>query len=383
MRVLSLVSNQTVMGAGKVVMEFCTQASQVGVECIPVCMIRGQRQTSEYAEALAEVGIRCERLYERHSFDLRGPLQMASIIRRLRPDIVEAHGNRETFYLLFLQHFLPFTAVVYFHGWTEANRWTREDSVFSASLLRYCPRLITVCENFRQRMMRQGVPASRIHVVYNAINPDLCYAVPAGDARRELNIREGVPVVSVIGRLSGEKGQANFLRAFALVAQARPDAKALIVGEGLDGPPLKQLARDLRLDSRVVFTGYQRDVRKFYEASSVLVVPSKSEGVPNVVLEAMVFGVPIVSTRVGGIPEVIEDGHDALLVPSQDPARLADAIVKVLADPQAASRLARAAREKAATKFSNLTRCSGIAGLYRQFLASVSPRPVHSSRSVC
>jgi glycosyltransferase involved in cell wall biosynthesis len=395
LRVLSLISNQTVMGASKVVMEFCSQASHVGIECTPVCLVRGaalrQAQggperfglarhpepvegqgrgtggTSEYAEALQDAGIRCERVVERGRFDPRGLMQLAALIRKYRPDVIEAHGHREAFYLLALQRLMSFKLVGYFHGWTEASCWTRESSQLSSLVWRRCPVVITVCRNFKERLRRQGVPESRIHVFYNGIDPDLNLAMPASaDARRELNVPPGIPLMVVIGRLSGEKGQANFLRAFAHVAERRSDVKAVIVGEGPDRPGLVDLARELRLDSRVVFTGYQRDVRRYYESADLLVVPSKSEGIPNVVLEAMLFGVPVVSTRVGGIPEIIRDRWNGLLVPPENPAALAGAIVEVITDKALAGRLARTAREETLPKFTTLERCAKIADFYRK-----------------
>jgi len=366
-RVLSLISNQTVMGASKVVMEFCSQASHVGIECTPVCLVRGAGGTSEYAEALQEAGIRCERVVERGRFDPRGLMQLAALIRKYRPDVIEAHGHREAFYLLALQRLMRFKLVGYFHGWTEASCWTREGSVLSAMIWRRSPLIITVCQDFKRRLCRLGVSASRVHVFHNGIDPDLNLAMPASaDARRELNVPPGIPLMAVIGRLSGEKGQANFLRAFARVAERRSDVKAVIVGEGPDHPRLVDLARELRLDSRVVFTGYQRDVRRYYEAADLLVVPSKSEGIPNVVLEAMLFGVPVVSTRVGGIPEIIRDRWNGVLVPPEDPPELARAIVEVITDKALARRLARTAREETLPGFTTLERCAKIADFYRK-----------------
>ena len=358
------------MGASKVVMEFCSQASHFGIECVPICLVRGARDSSEYTEALKEIGIRCERIVERGRFDPRGLIQLSALIRRYRPDVIEAHGHREVFYLLALRPFQHFLLVGYFHGWTEASCWTRETSPLSSLVWKCCPVVVTVCHNFKERLCRQGAPESKIHVFYNGIDPALNRARPAGaTVRRELNIPADSPVVSVIGRLSAEKGQANFLRAFEQVARQRPDVRALIVGDGPDRNDLQRLTQDLGLGSRVIFTGYQRDVRKYYEATSVLVVPSKSEGMPNVVLEAMVFGVPIVSTRVGGVPEIIQDGKNGLLVPPQDPVKLTEAVLEVIADTTLAQRLARTAREETLAKFSTLERCARIADFYRTITA--------------
>jgi glycosyltransferase involved in cell wall biosynthesis len=357
------------MGAGKVVMEFCSQASEFGMECLPVCIVRGRRPTNEYVEALRGVGIRCEVIHEQGRFDPRGLIQLAGIVRRFRPDVFEAHGYRETLYLLALHPFHGFKCVTYFHGWTEASYWTREDSLLCQFLLRLSPLVVTVCNNFKERLCRQGLPASKIHVFYNGINPELCYANPrSGDLRKEYDIGESAPVVAVIGRLSGEKGQINFLKAFALVAKKRSEARAFIVGDGPDREALESLTREMHLDSQVVFTGYWRDVQKVYEGVNAVVVPSKSEGMPNVVLEAMVFGVPVLSTCVGGIPEIIEHGKNGMLVPPEDPAKLAEALLQIMTDGALAKRLASSARKELQTRFSTLERCEKIGRFYRQLI---------------
>lgn len=367
--VLSLVSNQTVMGAGKVVMEFASQAAQYGVDYLPVCLVRGKNKSNYYVRALQEVGIAYECIYERHRLDFGGMTGLIRLIKHYRPDVIEAHGHRETIYLLFLQPFVRSRIVIFFHGWTETNYLTREGSFINTWIWKHSPLIITVCEDFKKRLCALGVPPSKIHVVYNGISPHLCYARPSsGDVRREWNLPDNSRLLLVMGRLSGEKGQANFLRAFALVANEQPDVRAFIVGDGPDRNYLQSLANDLRLASRVVFTGYQHDVRKYYEAADVLVVPSKSEGIPNVVLEAMVFGVPIISTRVGGIPEVIQDGLSGLLVPSENPKALAEGILRLLSDRKLAQRLVQGARQECLPRFTTARRCAKLADLYQRLL---------------
>jgi glycosyltransferase involved in cell wall biosynthesis len=337
--------------------------------------VRGRQSTNEYAEALRAVGISCEIIHEHHRFDLRGILDLTAIVRRRRPDVIEAHGHRELMYLLALRPFLRFKLVAYFHGWTETNLLTREESWLCAQVWKLAPILITVCRNFKERLCRRGLNASRIEVFYNGVNLDLCRSMPTdGDVRRELDLSEGAPLVLVIGRLSGEKGQVNFLRAFARIVERRPEAKAVIVGDGPDLGLLRALTRELQLECNVVFAGYQRNVRKFYEAADVLVVPSKSEGMPIVVLEGMVFGVPIVSTLVGGVPEIIEDGKNGLLVPTEDPAGLAQAVLRLIGDPALARQLAKTAREASLPKFTNTERCAQIAEYYRRITAQPSAR---------
>ena len=133
-----------------------------------------------------------------------------------------------------------------------------------------------------------------------------------------------------VGRLSKEKGQDGLLRAFATV-EAEPK-RLLLLGDGPELEPLRALACELKIQNAVSFPGLQSNVRPYYELADVFVLSSHSEGSPNVLLEAMDAGVPVVATAVGGVPELVTNEVDALLVPDRDVAALAKAITRVLGD---------------------------------------------------
>jgi len=122
------------------------------------------------------------------------------------------------------------------------------------------------------------------------------------------------------------------------------------VGEGSERPRIEELCRNLRLTDVVILTGQQENINPYYSIADVFLLPSHSEGCPNVLLEAMAAGVPVVATKVGGIPEVVTNGRDAILVNKHDPAGLAAATAKILQDRELRAHLVTFAREIVARK---------------------------------
>jgi glycosyltransferase involved in cell wall biosynthesis len=158
----------------------------------------------------------------------------------------------------------------------------------------------------------------------------------------------GRPVVGLVGRLVPEKGVDVFLRAAALVSAVVPQARFLVVGDGPLRPDLEHRAAVLGLAGAVTFTGYRSDAPRLLAGLDVLAVPSRSDGSPLVVCEAMAAGVPVVASRVGGLPDLVEDGGSGLLVRPGEAEDLARALVSLLLDPEAARRLGARGRRLAA-----------------------------------
>jgi glycosyltransferase involved in cell wall biosynthesis len=206
-----------------------------------------------------------------------------------------------------------------------------------------------------EQLRGEGVPPARIRVIPNGVDCDL-FAVPP----RERPIRRLVTVANL--RL--EKGHDTLIAAFSLLASRHPDIELLFVG---DGPLRSTLVRQVNLRglrSRIRFLGERPDISSQLATADLFVLPSRTEACPNAVLEAMSSGLPIVATRVGGVPELIEDGADGLLVSADAPGELANAIEALIEHPARAAALGRAARVKAEQRFSFDRMIDGFEHLY-------------------
>ncbi|MHC1742028.1 MAG: glycosyltransferase family 4 protein [Syntrophobacteraceae bacterium] len=235
---------------------------------------------------------------------------------------------------------------------------------------RLCDEVITTGEFIRSQLIRDL-----------RLSPDRVFSIPtgiAGDAfngasgarfRGEFEIPETAPVLGIAAVLRSWKGHLDLLDAMASVRELIPDARLLIVGEGPMRQRILSKIRDLGLEGYAILTGYREDIVSVLAAIDVAVMASyASEGIPQFALQAMSAGKPVVATRVGGIPEVVQEGVTGLLVEPRRPDLLAQAVVTLLNDPGARHRMGDRARERASANHSFEGMLDKIEATYRRLL---------------
>jgi glycosyltransferase involved in cell wall biosynthesis len=236
--------------------------------------------------------------------------------------------------------------------------------------LRRTDRVVAVGERVAAKLLTHGrVPPDRIRIIHNGV--DTTRFRPGG-GREHLagvaDIPSDVPVIGVVAGFRGVKGHAVMLDAMAEIHQALPEVRLLLVG---DGPLRSAIERGVGrrgLEERVVFTGARHDVDRLLPGCNVVALPSWEEGIPVSAVEAMACGVPVVATRVGGTPEVIEDGRTGLLVPPGDPKTLAAALLRLLRQPDYALALGKEGRTVAKERFDVSGMVTKTALLYQELL---------------
>jgi len=214
--------------------------------------------------------------------------------------------------------------------------------------------LSVVCRQSYFHALGLGVSAGQLSCNPNGVDTEAFQPRPRPECglRAALGIPASARVVGFLGRLSPEKGPEVFLRA-ALLASARlPDAHFVLVGDGPLAPTLRETIARLRLQDRVHLAGLRRDVAAVLNDMDVLVSSSHSEAMPLAVMEAMASGVPVVATRVGGVPDMIAQGESGWLVAPNDFDEIAARLVQILATPGELERMGRAARARAVDKMS-------------------------------
>jgi glycosyltransferase involved in cell wall biosynthesis len=183
-----------------------------------------------------------------------------------------------------------------------------------------------------------------MHIVHCGVNPAQFNAVQhAGQGKRLL----------FVGRLANVKGVPVLLKALSAISKDRPELTLSIAGDGPDRAGLEAQAKQLGIAQNVKFLGYQSQsqVRELLQQTDVFVLPSFAEGVPVVLMEAMAAGVPVVTTRIAGVPELVDDGVSGILTPPGDEVALGSAIATLLDDPTRRATMGEAGREKVAAEF--------------------------------
>jgi glycosyltransferase involved in cell wall biosynthesis len=262
--------------------------------------------------------------------------RLEKLLRRLKPSVIHTHNVGPHVHGVCTYPFSGAGRLVHTrHGqhtfdrgqsWLVnrlSSRWTQAMIAVSNDAARYATD-------------GEGFPAGKVRVIHNAVEVSR-YGTASGPLHSAV----------AVGRLVRLKGFDVLLKAAAIVRQAAPNFSLRIVGDGSERDTLEWQISDLRLADAVQLVGYKEDPASYFEEAGVYVLSSRSEGIPLTLLEAMACGLPIVATAVGGVPEIVSDGENGLLVRPDDPAALSKAILRLIRDPSLAKRLGAAARARA------------------------------------
>ena len=253
--------------------------------------------------------------------------------RRLQPDVVHLHGTRIDVADSGAIRTAGFRVVSTVHGFTGGDAKNRLYETLQRRALRRMDAAIAVSRAIGSRLLRSGVSADRIHVIPNAA-PPAATPMSQGEARDALGLPRRGCVIGWVGRLTREKGCDVLLEAVSRLR--RPTITVSIIGAGSEREFLERAAHATDLQGQVRWHGEIADAGRLLSAFDVLVISSRTEGTPMVLFEAIQSGVPIVTTAVGGIPDVVSP-DEAVLVAPEDPAALALAIAWAIDDRQAAA----------------------------------------------
>jgi sugar transferase (PEP-CTERM/EpsH1 system associated) len=294
--------------------------------------------------------------------------RLADVFRELRPDVVHSHQLGALVYggPAARRAGVPLTVHTE-HGQNYAH--SRKARLLGRFAARYARRVFGVSADIVREVVECKIaPARKVALAVNGIDTQRFAAADGGGTRRHLGAGPGAFLVGTVGRLAEIKRQDVLLRGFARLRQVVPAARLVLVGDGPERGSLTALARQLGIEAAVTFTGARDRPEDYVAAMDVLVLSSRSEGMPLAVLEAWAAGKPVVATPVGGVPELIRDGDTGLLFPVGDVAGLADRLAGLAADPAARSRLGQAGRRRVMAEYDVRVMADRYEASYRALL---------------
>lgn len=292
--------------------------------------------------------------------------EFASIAKKYNAEVMFCEGYKPDIVGLIASRWMQIPVASISRGWTRETWKVRMYEAFDRLALRYLDHVVCVSQEQANRVHAAGVSQDRTTVIRNAVRAERFDHGPDADVRNSLlNLFPSPPrlLVASAGRLSPEKGFEVFVEAAQRSLRSVPDAGFLVFGDGSKRDELQTQIDNAEVGDRVVLAGFRDDLDRVIPNLDLFVLSSYTEGLPNVVLEALAASVPVVATQVGGTPEVLEHGKQGYLVPSGDAIALSQQVTKLLRDDALRSTIATAGRPHVNANFSFRAQAQGYADL--------------------
>jgi glycosyltransferase involved in cell wall biosynthesis len=339
-RVAHFISSLGIFGAENVLLSLAQYRHQKN---LPVFVI-GIEHRSQAGQVLMQkaqaLGIPTCSLKSSSRFDLKLIHNLRKSLQDNHIEVLHTHNYKSTLIGWLAARPLNIALVATVHGYTDMNGKVSLYEALDRFVLRISFDQVAVV----QEKLLSDMPAAKRVVIRNGIDiKKFARSKEEGQRiRQQYHIHEDDFVIGSVGRLSPEKNQKFLLETAALIMKQNPKVKVLLVGDGSERKNLEALCKKLHIESNVVLTGIAEDVASMYQAMDVFVLSSLTEGIPLTILEAMASRVAVVATRVGGIPQIVHDKENGLLVDSQDVTALKAKIEWLMQNPQQRQTLAKA-----------------------------------------
>jgi len=354
MRILHLISSVGLFGAERVAVELSKSLKKT-YHCEPILGVI--RNVYNPHEEISEEAKRNDILYTvfscRNQLDFKLVFSIREFIKKNRVDIIHCHGYKSNFYgLLASKGQVP--SVTTNHNWLTAH-WKLKTYCFLDSLwIRFFDRIVAVSNEVKKDMLSYKIPEEKIRVIDNGIALERFEKlVETKNMKNQLGFEEKIRIIGTIGSLVIEKGHIYLLEAARQILDGVKDLKFLIIGDGPLRKQLEEKSERLGIKKDVIFMGQRKDIPELLMAMDIFVLPSIKEGLPVVLLEAMAAKRPVIATRVGAIPKVIENKDIGILVEPKDIKGLRDAIINLINDPGRMNLLAREGFNRVCMNFSS------------------------------
>lgn len=323
---------------------------------------------------LQSEGFAVEVLDRRPGVDVTSMRRLAGLWRREQVDVVHAHQYTPFFYCLSAGMMRRRPPVLF----TEHGRWfpdypRRKRILFNRMFLRRCDRVVAVGESVRRALVdNEGIARRRIELVYNGIDLRR-YSHPRDrdGMRAALGLADGDFAMVQVARLDALKDHLTAVRTIAEVRKELPAVRLLVVGQGPEEAAIRAEIAARGLEAHVRLLGLRQDVPDILAAADLFLLTSVSEGIPLTLIEAMAARLAIVSTNVGGVPEVVLDGTTGLLAPARDERALAAAVLRLAGDANERRRMGAEGAERAWAQFDERQMNAAYERLYREMAHSM------------
>ena len=364
-KIAQFILSMSVGGGERLVRILSQQVKITHVEHCVVCF----DGITAYQDEFAREGVPLRLIKRRQSvFDWKIISPLVRYIREENIRIIHAHDLSALTYAVVAGKLCGAKVIMTEHSrhYVDAS-WKRRLEKWLFIMVADC--LIEVSPDLQEAStQRDGIPVSRINVIENGVDIDAFKNAKALPLHQLYGIPPGTPLLLTVGRLETIKGQQHLLRALIDPALKKSPFHVFLAGDGSNRSELTRMAHEFGLEERIHFLGARQDIAELMASCDALVIPSESEGLPFVLLEAMATGIPVVATAVGRIPAILGGNKRGTLVPSRRPEALADALRQIMDNKAETDRMAEAGEKFVREHYGKDAMLDGYKKIYENFL---------------
>lgn len=370
-RVVHLIATNFYGGPEKQIVEHLKRLNSARYQGILASFLEGSdpNETLKQAEI---AGLKSFGIPISGRFDFRPLPKIIRLLRRERVDLLCTHGYRLTVMGWWAGRRVGIPVVAFSRGYTTENAKVAFYEWLDRRFLKRVNGIIFVSEGQRKRLESYGISGRRSWVIRNAVAVNSSTNSLSGDLRKEVLGRLGIPnaveIVVSAGRLSPEKGHRYLVEAIGRLQGSLNHTHFVFCGDGPCQKELEKRAKELGISQFCHFVGFRKDIKDIFQAMDFMVLPSLTEGLPNVVLEAFACAKPVVAADVGGVPEIVEDGVNGILVPPGRSDLLAEAIKNCLIAPEKRRAMGEAGYQKVKSEFTFESQTQKLEAIYTEVL---------------
>jgi glycosyltransferase involved in cell wall biosynthesis len=367
LKVLQLISSGGFFGAETVLFQLALELKKQN-EFSPLVAVTEnvQRPHLEVAEECLKNGIETAILRCRRIFDPRPLAELRRLIKDHNIAVIHSHGYKADIYSFLATLGLGVPLVATCHNWVSNAPKMKVYEALDCFCLRHFDRVVAVSGAVMEKVIAGGIRRSKVTIVQNGISIERFERRSSSyEIRNELGITGKDPVIGTVGRISEEKGHRILLDVARDIIEQHPGALFLIVGDG----PLRGRLEEQYSSSSIIFTGVRNDVPELLQCMDIFALPSFTEGLPIALLEAMASGIPVIASRVGSIPIVVEDGATGLLIDPGNQTGLKQAIRHLLDNKIEAAKMAKNGQRSVVNRFSSKKMAEEYLGIYKSVVA--------------
>lgn len=367
--VLHLISSAAFFGAERVVVELSLYLAKYSDARIVIgVFVQDHRVIENFKAAIGERDIVVVPFDGKKTFSWTEVCQLAKIIDEYQINIVHSHGYKSDIYAFLVKKILrsKIKLIATNHNWIGNSLKERFYQFLDSRVLRSFESVIAVSEKVQKEMIQTGVSSRLIKIIDNGIDiEDKSFLTSKQVARKWLNLSADDFVIGCVARLTQEKAHVDLLTALASVSLSGEDVKLVLVGDGAEKENLECMCQTLRISERVMFVGNRNDARALYAAFDVFALVSTNEGLPMALLEAMALALPVIVSRVGAIPTVIEHDKNGIIVPPSNPSAIVNALFQCKSKPDYAREIGKRARETIINNYSSKKMAQRYEAIYK------------------